>query len=191
MPLSLQGFSGLGDDLPLALTRSWAEATARLVRDARERRREFQVLDSAHERMDVDGLSWDDVETAQRSVWSTECLLILSASNLETWMKKLYESRGRAAPPRIELLKQLRNSIEHLHEAEIDEETWTATPTNGHAVRTGVGALPDGQFDVWAGPLSYVSVDDIESLATALLDELARELDDYARDWLEMVNSGR
>lgn len=190
-PALLQSFSGVGDDLPLALTRSWAEATARLIVQAREQRRRFANLENAYERSDVDGLTWDYVEEVQRTVWSTECLLILSASNLETWMRKLYEIRRRGAPPRIALLKQLRNSIEHLHEANIDETTWTATPANAYSERRGIGALPDGKFDVWSGPLVYVPEDEIESLAKGLLDELATELDDYVRDWIELVNSGR
>jgi hypothetical protein len=180
----------MGDDVPLALTRSWAESTARLVVEARALRRRFETLQVAHERMDVDGLTWAHVETAQRSVWSTECLLILSAHNLETWMGKLYEARGREAPARVPLLKHLRHSIEHLHQAEIDE-TWTARPTNDYAKRNGIGRLPDGEFDVWSGPLTYVPDDELEALTTRLLGELARELDDYVQDWVEFVNSGR
>ncbi|WP_425839878.1 hypothetical protein [Microbacterium sp. PA5] len=194
-PQQLQSFDADGDDIPLMLARSWADSTFELLRLSKERRRRHASLDSMYERMDGDGITWDGVQESLRQVWSTDCLLILSAANLEAWVRKLYIARRRRVPEPLENLKRLRNAIEHLDEAELDEESWTATARTAAARTRGIGALPNQSLAIGLtgdGKLfGVITHDELERLVAGLLDELAQELDDYARDWFEFVNSGR
>jgi hypothetical protein len=194
-PQQLQSFDADGDDIPLMLARSWADATHELLGRSKELRRRHRNLDSMYERMDGDGITWEAVQESFRRVWSTDCLLILSAANLEAWVRKLYIARRRRVPASLENLKRLRNAIEHLDEAELDEESWTATARTVAARTRGIGALPNQSLAIGltgdAKLFGVITHDELEGLVRGLLDELAQELDEYAQDWFEFVNSGR
>lgn len=191
---SFQSFDGTGDDVPLMMARSWAETTAQQLHRAKQLRARFTTFDRAHERMDPIELTWEDVTNAFSAAWIAESMLIMSASQFEVWMSKLYASRDRQPPERLPYLRELRNSIVHLDEANIDE-TWTATAGTRQGERTGIGALPNRQLQLWlsgsADVLGVISADDLEQYVRGLLSELARELDDYAHDWFDFINSGR
>jgi len=192
---TLQSFDLNGDDIPLMLARSWADATYELLVQSRDRRRRHRNLDSMYERMDGDGVTWGAVEEALRRVWSTDCLLILSASNLESWVRKLYRARRRRVPESLPNLKQLRNAIEHLDEAELDEESWTASARTKSSEKHGIGSLPNQSLALGItgdGKLfGVITHNELETLVHSLLRELADELDDYAQSWFEFVDSGR
>ncbi len=181
-----QTFENDGDDLPLFMARSWAEASVRHYREARELRRRFVTLDKAHERMDPVEITWHDVMGAFSAAWTAESMLIISASQFEVWLAKLYESRGLTPPERMPYLRELRNAIVHLDASVIDTESWTARPSE-RQTRTGVGALPDGELLIWLNGtedvLGVISADALEAYVRSLLDELRDELDDYASDW--------
>lgn len=191
----LQSFNPSGDDVPLFLARSWAERTANALREAQELRERFRTLDRQYERMDSDFLTWEDVQKAFSAVWTAECLLIVTASQFELWLTKLHLARNRSAPERLPYLRELRNSVVHLDEAIIDEEEWVATAGSRAGERSGIGALPGAQLSLWLNGsgdvLNVISADALEAYVDSLLDELARELDDYASDWYEMIQSGR
>lgn len=192
---TLNTFDADGDDVALMLARSWADSTFEMLELSRKRRSNYHWISKAYDRMDGDAVDLAMLQRSIREVWSTDCLLIISAANLEAWTRKLYRSRRRREPEPIENLKRLRNAIEHLDEADIDEETWTATARTSKAVKSGIGALPNQKLGVGVSGdgllFGVMSHDDLEKLVNGLLDELSQELDDYARDWFEFVNSGR
>src|SRR4051794_21424076 len=122
-PRPLQSFNLFGDDVLLMLSRAWADQTAEQLRTAKERRRRYEAIESTYERMDHDGeITQDVVSAAFRALWTAEALLITSASNLERWMTKLYRARNRRPRTNVDHLRTLRNALEHLHEANIDDE---------------------------------------------------------------------
>jgi hypothetical protein len=110
-------------------------------------------------------------------------------------VRKLYIARRRRVPESLENLKRLRNAIEHLDEAELDQESWTATARTAAARTRGIGALPNQSLAIGVtgdGKLFGVMThDELEGLVLRLLDELAQELDDHARDWFEFARSDR
>lgn len=195
MPDTLQTFDSDGDDIPLMLARSWADATFEMLELSRKRRSDYRWISRTYDRMDGDAVDLAMLHRAIREVWSTDCLLILSASNLEAWIRKLYRARRRKLPERLKHLKQLRNAIEHLDDANIDEETWTATARLQQSKKSGIGALPNQELAIGISGdgllFGILSHDDLEGLVRGLLSELSQELDDYAQDWYEFVNSGR
>lgn len=190
----LQQFDGDGDDVPLMMARNWAETTAQQLHRAKELRARFNTLDRAYERMDPAELTWEDVTKAFSAAWIAESMLIMSASQFEVWMSKLYLSRGRPEPERMPYLRELRNSVVHLDEAKIDDQ-WVATAGTRQGERYGIGALPSQQLEIWLSGsgdvLGVLSADNLERYIGDLLGELDRELDDYARDWFDFINSGR
>lgn len=145
--------------------------------------------------MDGDHLTLTDVHTAFSEAWTADTVLVVSADQFQMWLAKLYESRGRDAPPKLPLLRPLRNSVIHLEHASIDEESWVATPANSHSERTGIGRLPGGELAIAIGSsskvLGVIEEGEIETYIDHLLAELAAELDDYAQDWLSEVARGR
>jgi hypothetical protein len=195
MPDTLQTFDSDGDDIPLMLARSWADATFEMLELSRKRRSDYRSISRTYDRMDGDAVDLAMLHRAIREVWSTDCLLILSASNLEAWIRKLYRARRRKLPEPLKHLKQLRNAIEHLDDANIDEETWTATARLQQSKKSGIGALPNQELAIGISGdgllFGILSHDDLEGLVRGLLSELSQELDDYAQDWWEFVNSGR
>lgn len=185
---NLRSFEGHEDDIPLWIAQSWADSTRRMLEMSKERRKTYFSLCHMYERMDGDGITTDSVEAAMRDVWSTDCLLILSAANLETWIAKLYRVRSRKAPKPHPNLAHLRNAIEHLEEAELDNESSTAFPRTRQSRARGIGALPGQELLIGLtgdGKLfGVISHDELEALAMSLLDELDAELQAYAMDHL-------
>lgn len=153
-------------------------------------RRRYEAIESTFERMDHDGeITHDVVSSAFRALWTSEALLITSASNLERWMTRLYRSRNRRPRTNVEHLRTLRNALEHLHEASIDDDSWVATARTPTAERTGIGALPDAQLSIGLGDdgriFGVLTYEELTALVRSLLDELDAELRDYALDWIE------
>jgi hypothetical protein len=167
------------------LSRAWAEQTAEQLRTAQNCRRRYEAVESTYERMDHDGeITRDVVSSAFRALWTSEALLITSASNLDRWMSKLYRARNRRPRTDVEHLRTLRNALEHLHEANIDDDNWIATARTPTAERSGIGALPDARLSIGLEG-GVITHDDLTALVRSLLDELDAELRDYAADWIE------
>ncbi|GAA1970258.1 hypothetical protein [Microbacterium deminutum] len=189
-PRPLQSFNLFGDDVLLMLSRAWAEQTTEQLGTAKECRRRYEAIEATYERVDHDGeITQDVVSSAFRALWTAEALLITSASNLERWMTKLYRARNRRPRTNVEHLRTLRNALEHLHEANIDDDNWVATARTTTAERSGIGALPDAQLSIGLDGdgriFGVITHDDLTTLVRALLDELDAELRDYAADWIE------
>jgi len=184
----LRSFVGDADDIPLWMARSWADSTRRMLQMSKDRRQTYFGLSHMYERMDGDGITANSVEAAMRDVWSTDCLLILSAANLETWIAKLYRARDRKVPKTHPNLAHLRNAIEHLDEAQLDNESSTALPRTQQSRTRGIGALPGQELLIGLtgdGKLfGILTHDELEALAMSLLDELDAELQSYAEDQL-------
>lgn len=162
-----------------------------MLQMSKERRKTYFSLRHMYERMDGDGITSDSVEAAMRDVWTTDCLLILSAANLETWIAKLYRVRSRKAPKGHPNLTHLRNAIEHLDEAHLDDDSSTAFPRTQQSRTRGIGALPDQELLIGLtgdGKLfGVITHDELEALAMSLLDELDAELQEYAMDHLAQL----
>jgi hypothetical protein len=193
--LPLQTFDGEGDDLPLMLARGWAEASMRLLQEASAMRKEYRALDRAYERMDIEGLSESDLLDKIRRIWIAESMLVHAASSLEIWMAKLYRTRRRKPRPQVAYLRQLRNALEHLEEADFDDEGWIATARTAQGARRGIGALPEAKLEVGLGPdgllFGVIAPAELHSLVDDLVRELDRELDEYAQDWFDFISEDR
>ncbi|GAA1440720.1 hypothetical protein [Leifsonia poae] len=181
VPEPLQSFNPDGEDVIRSLAVSWAGAVREQLHNVKERVRHFHNVDNMYGRMDGD-VTMDELAASWQAAWTAEALLVISADNLERWIKRLYTERGRQPRPPHPQLRALRNTIEHMDESEFDNEEWVARP--GRPQGRGLGALPDPSLSISVGDrenvFGLISHDELQAIVSALIDELERELSDYA-----------
>jgi hypothetical protein len=166
------------EDHCLTFVRKWAEAVLRQVERVRTARRKF------HEEV-VDRDEWQpeewsplDVEPKMswRSLWAEQHILVWAAHQLEEWACRLAEVRGQQPPQRDRLLTDLRNSLEHLAESEIDDYSAVASPKKGWSLQR----LPKGRLGIAVGGDRVFELIDpkiLEERAVAVVRMIDAELD--------------
>lgn len=181
----LQSFDPDGEDVVLSLAVSWAGAVREQLDNVRKRVKNFHNVSNMYERMDGD-VTTDHLAASWQAAWTAEALLVISADNLERWIKRLHLDRGREPKTPLPLLRKLRNAIEHMDESEFDDEEWIARPTKSQS--RGLGALPDASLSISVGShdkvFGLITLDELQSIVDSLVNELERELDDYAEDMI-------
>lgn len=188
----LQSFNADGEDVILSLAVSWAGAVREQLHNVKTRVAHFHDVDRMYERMDGD-VTMDQLAAAWQAAWTAEALLVISADNLERWIKRLYVERGRAPLKPHPQLRALRNTVEHMDESEFGEDDWVARPGRGQS--RGLGALPGASLPIAVGSreqvFGLISHNELEGIVNVLIDELDRELDDYATDMFAFYREGR
>ncbi|WP_324701303.1 hypothetical protein [Micrococcus sp. HOU01] len=176
----------------LSLAVSWAGAVREQLHNVKTRVAYFHSIDSMYERMDGD-VTMDQLASAWQAAWTAEALLVISADNLERWIRRLYVDRGREPLERHSQLRTLRNAVEHMDESEFDEDDWVARP--GEPQSRGLGALPDASLRIAVGSLEQVfgliSHEELQGIVDVLISELEREIDDYATDMIALYREDR
>lgn len=188
----LQSFDSDGEDVILSLAVSWAGAVREQLHNVKERVTNYHNVDNMYERMDGD-VTMDHLAASWRAAWTAEALLVISADNLERWIKRLHTERGRQPLAPHPQLRALRNAIEHMDESEFDDDEWVARP--GRSQGRGLGALPDASLSISVGSgdkaFGLISHDELQGIVNALLDELEREQSDYAEDLIAFHREDR
>lgn len=163
----------------------------RQVERVRQVRREARNLGRAYERME--DWSPDKLDLAQcfRAHWAEEQTLIWAAHQVEQWAQRLAEERGEDPPPRDKVLKDLRNALEHLDEAEFKGDR--AVPGPGKKSRS-LKALPGSELWIATGDglaFGLIDVNELESRALGVVRTVEDELIEEAADWLAEMSSER
>lgn len=173
--------------MPLHFARAWAESTVGLLKAASLKRAALHRLED--EPAEADPATDPALQRAVRDAWTTECMLILSAAQLESWIRVLFRARDRRVPDQHPSLTALRNAVEHLDEAVLDDEAFIARPRTPKARKSGVGALPGGQLRLYVAEdeklLGVITAGELDALANGLLNELAREDEEWLTDMME------
>ncbi|WP_426624432.1 hypothetical protein ACPPVW_18800 [Leifsonia sp. McL0607] len=189
---ALQSFDPDGEDVILSLAVSWAGAVREQLHNVKERVRNFHNVDNMYERMDGD-VTMDDLAASWQAACTAEAMLVISADNLERWIKRLYTARGRQPRAPHPQLRALRNAIEHMDESEFDDDEWVAR--SGKSQKLGLGALPESRLLISVGSndkvFDLISHDELQGIVNALLDELEREQTDYAKDRIAFDHEDR
>lgn len=172
--------------------RAWAErlrAQLPVMRAASER---LRLINRQIEYMEEWSPSERDYEQAFRALW-TECVLtVWIADGLHRWLVRLARELGEAEPEEIEHLRLLRNALIHLDEAALDEDGPHAGSSGNRSLRDLPGSRVLVQSWRSGSPLfDLIDVEKIESLASALLDRLERELDEMAEDYVVQAEIDR
>ncbi|MDD7930789.1 hypothetical protein [Microbacterium thalli] len=187
----LQSFSADGEDVILSLAVSWAGAVREQLHNVRHRVAIYNNFDELYERNDGD-VTMDQLAASWQAAWTAEALLVISADNLERWIKRLYTDRGREPRAPHPQLRALRNAVEHMDESEFDDD-WIARP--GRRQERGLGALPEASLPISTGDRTMVfgliPHDELASIVTGLIGELDREIADYAQDMIAFYREDR
>lgn len=189
----LQSFGSDGEDVILSLAVSWAGAVREQLHNVKKRVANYNNVENMYERMDGD-VTMDHLATSWQAAWTAEALLVISADNLERWIKRLYKERGREPAPAHPQLRALRNAIEHMDESDFEDDEWVARAA-GSKQKRGLGALPEASLPIDVGAadsiFGLISHDDLQDIVDTLIHELEQELNDYATDTFTFYREDR
>lgn len=160
------------------------------VERVRQIRRKTDADDRAFEYMEDWSPTQLDLEKNFRAQWAEEQTLVWAAHQVERWTRRLAQERGVQPPPRDQVLADLRNTLEHLDEAEFEDNHAVPGDKGNRSLR----ALPNARLAIETGDrraFGLIDVDELERRALAVVGAVEDELMEEAADWWAVINSGR
>src|SRR3954454_2167540 len=116
------------EDTAEALVDVWVEEVRRLVPEVRAVREKYDRDSRAMDRNDSSPpLTEHDMFADWRRLWAAQHHLVWAAHQPERWVARLARERRTKVPKPDPVLADLRNALEHLAEADLDESTATAS----------------------------------------------------------------
>lgn len=144
------------------------------------------------ERTDDPTLDSSLMDDTQSDEWTEGHLLVLAAHQLDRWARRLDEvsrSHVEEAPVENKLLNDLRNALEHLHEAGFEDGVPTRPLSDRNRRRWALEELPhhpgSGTHDDENGhllALGLLDLDHIEQTARRIANEIIEEIEAPAVD---------
>jgi hypothetical protein len=184
------------DDNVLFFVQTWAEAVVRQLERVRELREKGTALFRAAERVGME--EWDLAEEDSRRNfrvrWVEEHMLIWAAYQLERWSRRLAAERGEKPPEPDQDLARVRNALEHLDEADLEEGVAVPGPLG---VNRSLRSLPGERLSIGLGFgdsrfADLISPADLEKRALAAVkkveDELEAEIQSQVDHYLQMMD---
>jgi hypothetical protein len=177
------------EEQALDMVRTWAEEVLRQVRRVREVRERTAQEDRNFERLEDWSPTWEEVLASYREQFAAEHLLVWSAHQLERWDARLRRERGQQPRAQDQVLKLVRDALEHLDEAHFDEGDAVPPPPRSKKDSTGraLRDLPGGRLPLTLGAsdtgLGGISSRDIRQRALAVVGALDDELEQPAVAW--------
>jgi hypothetical protein len=115
--------------------------------------------------------------------------LVWAAHQLEQWSQRLASERGQEPPEADQVLKRVRDALEHLDDAEF--EGFYAVPGDPSKRNRSLRALPDSRLMIAVGDeLAFGLIDakELEDRALAVVRRIEDELEQEAIDrYLDML----
>ncbi len=163
----------------------WAGEVRGQVRAVQAARTRFDDLDRAYERGEWTLTEHDLLREGQR-LWAAQHHLVWAGNQLEQWVRRLAREQGVEEPAPDPVLTALRDALEHLDDAVLDDDTASAGPGKGNR---SLRKLPGGQLflGVFGSRRMFglVDPDDIERRALAVVntaDRLDQAAEAYVYD---------
>jgi hypothetical protein len=163
----------------------WADEVRGRVREVKAGRKRFEELDRAYEHGEWTLTEHDLLVRGQR-LWAAQHHLVWAANQLEQWVRRLAREQGLPEPTPDPVLTALRDALEHLDDAVLDEDTAAAGPGKGNR---SLRKLPGGQLFIGVFGsqrlFGLVDPDDIERRALAIVttaDRADQGAEDYVHD---------
>ncbi|MCZ2826027.1 MULTISPECIES: hypothetical protein [unclassified Modestobacter] len=163
----------------------WADEVRGRVRDVREDRKRFDDLDHAYERGEWT-ITERDLLTRGQQLWVAQHHLVWATNQLEQWVRRLARERGKPEAEPDPVLTALRDALEHLDDAVLDEDIASAGPGKGNRA---LRRLPGSQLYIGTfgshRMFGLVDPEDIERRALAIVttaDRLEQQAEDYVHD---------
>lgn len=172
-------------DVPLTLAIAWSEAVVRQIAVAQSAQTEYNNAISAADRADDWSPTDDAIHERFRNMWTSHSTLVWMSFQLEKWNTRLHAERNRDVPPSVPLLRELRNTLEHLDEAILCD--FCARPGADPKANRSLRELPDSELPIGSHGkgsklFGLVALDEIEQTASHLLNAIAAEIDEYCAD---------
>lgn len=137
----------------------------------------------------------DDAEIDRQfgKLWTEQVSLVWMSFQLERWIARVYLDRGHDAPEPVAGLRDLRNALEHLDEAEF-RDSEAVVDSAGHS--RSLSRLPGAAIFIGTSSseqlFDLISAHDLERVAKDLIGQLAAEMDEYVQDlWHQMLDDER
>jgi hypothetical protein len=146
----------------------WAGEVRRLVPEVRDLRQRY---DEYRRALDHDWtLAEHDLYRRWQRLWAAQHHLVWAAHQLESWIRRLARERRTKTPKPDAVLADLRNVLEHLDEAELDEAT--ATRSDNPARTKSLRRLPGAQLLIGTGgnPRQLFDLIDSDEIERRALD---------------------
>lgn len=180
--------------------RTWAEAVLREVKRVRKIRKKDARDSRNHDRMEDWSPTQEDLQRNFRSVWAEEHTLVWAAHQLEQWSQRLARERGQEPPEADPVLKQVRDALEHLDDAEFEgfyavpgeapSENASKRKTKRDPNRS-LRALPGSRLGIAVGgelAFGFINAKELEDRALAVVRAIEDELEQEAIDrYLDML----
>lgn len=172
----------------------WAAGAMRGAGRVRDARKRALVADRNLERMEDWSPTEEEVGALFDEFWVESHLFVLAAQHFYSWAERLAAaSNDVTAPAVVESLKDLRNVLEHLDEAAIDDSY--ARPNPDGSRRQSIRNLPGQRLligsDLDAGKVfGTVDIDQIERACATLMHEIvearmAPHIDSYIQQLID------
>jgi hypothetical protein len=150
----------------------WAEEVERLIKSVRQLRdkseRDLRAAEYGEDWSPRD----EDLYRNFRALWPAQHQLVWAAYQLERWRRRLAVERKEQPPALDPVLANLRNALEHLDEAELNNESYADAGPSGRSNRS-LRALPDSRLLIGThGRLLFglVDPDDVERRAASIVN---------------------
>lgn len=128
----------------------WVDEVRRLVRRETELRSADERMSWAAERLEEWSPTEFDLHESFRRLWAAQHHLVWATHQLERWRRRLARERGEPEPPRDPVLDDLRNALEHLDEAVLDD-VHAAVAGDDPRMNRSLRRLPQGRLHVGSG----------------------------------------
>lgn len=170
---------------------TWAEGTLRQVGRYLDAKRAFENAEYASDKAVAEEANLLLVD-AQSAVFVESHLLVVAAQQMRAWADRLerHEAEDGSPPPSVpsaepRLLKDLRNTVEHLADTYTGPLWARRDPQDSHRGSRSVERMPEGKIDVspWAADKVFgvIDVDDLRRDAQRLARELAQTVTQMQR----------
>ncbi|MFI5734964.1 hypothetical protein ACIA49_32930 [Kribbella sp. NPDC051587] len=164
------------EEAAITFVRAWGEAVLRTVERVADVRRRAAALNRELDRVwDRDGEA--TLTVIWRENWTEEHTLIWALHQLERWVARLAVERGEEAPQENVTLRNVRNALEHLDEAELPDDATAAVAGDNDRRNRSLRTLPGGQLYIATGGRIFGAFDlrDLAAIAQAQVDRVDLE----------------
>ncbi|MEY2226861.1 hypothetical protein [Streptomyces sp. BF23-19] len=167
----------------------WAEAVIRQAERAQTIRKKDAIDNRNYERNEDWSPDEEQLAADYRVWWAEEHMLVWAAYQLEQWRGRLAKERGETAPPENRDLKLVRDALEHLSEARLED--FAAMPPSekgfqGRALRE----FPNRMLSLSLGGRTLFELLDphrVYEEALKVVKSIEAELDERAQEAVEAL----
>jgi hypothetical protein len=169
------------DDEPLTIAQAWAEAVLDQVKIARAARKKHDWSLWAAEKMEDWSPDDQQIHRSFRRLWTADSTLVWMAFQLERWTTRLYQDQSLEPPAANPQLRDLRNALEHLDEADIVDSNAVAGEGSWSLKKLPGSRLLIGTYDDGGRLFGVLTSAELEAAALDLIGALSGRIDDAAQ----------